>query len=93
MLLTFALGAKGAVSLPSKFATTLFLPRLQHSLYPTHVPGFTDLKAHDEQEIDRHPAFYMKAGSNIQNRHTMAQDGASESPGPRSTFTLCPFQN
>lgn len=84
LLLTFALGAKCAVSLSPKFATTLFLPGLQHLVYPIHGPGFIDLKVLDKQEIDRHPASNTKAGFNIQNRHTMAQDGASESPGPRA---------
>lgn len=70
LLLTFALEAKGAVSLDSKFRTALFLPQLQHSLNPIHTPGFPDPEAPDKQEADRQPAFCMESGSDALNRHT-----------------------
>lgn len=46
LLLTFALEAKGAVSLDWKFPTTLFLPELQHAPYPTHTPQDSQILKH-----------------------------------------------
>lgn len=74
LLLTFALEAKGAVSLDSQFLTTLFLPRLQHLLYPIHTPGFPDPEAPDKQEVDRQPVICVESESDTLNRHTKALD-------------------
>lgn len=83
LLLTFALEAKGAAPLDSQFPTTLFLPRLQHLLYPIHTPGFPDPEAPDKQEA---ASLLCGIRSDIPNRHTKALDPRTPLPSAHFRF-------